>query len=149
MLEEFRIYSIQKKIDQIVQRQKILNERSKNKIKTANYYTWIEHLLTTPIPDFRKLIVDIVLASYLINIRKLSFEESYIIIRNWLDRCNELNKLDNYRNFVNYRIPYALKYAMNKQIGPMSKEKIKTVTVYNDLYQILQQRGVLRHDFWN
>lgn len=149
LLEEFRIYSIQKKIDQIVQRQKILNERSKNKIKTANYYTWIEHLLTTPIPDFRKLIVDIVLASYLINIRKLSFEESYIIIRNWLDRCNELNKLDNYRNFVNYRIPYALKYAMNKQIGPMSKEKIKTVTVYNDLYQILQQRGVLRHDFWN
>jgi len=143
LLEEFRIYSIQKKIDQIVQRQKILNELSKNKIKTANYYTWIEHLLTTPIPDFRKLVVDIILAPYLINVRKLSYQESYTIIRNWLDKCNELESLDNYRNFVNYRIPYAIKNAMNKGIGPMSKEKIKTDTTYNDLYQILRQIGAL------
>ena len=65
-----------------------------------------------------------------------------MIIRNWLDKCNELRTLDNYRNFE-YRINYALKNAMNKGIGPMSKEKIKTYSTYSDLYQLLQKEKVL------
>jgi hypothetical protein len=135
---------VQKKIDQQKQIQKILNERSKNKnkINTENYYSWIEHLLNTSIQDFRKLVIDLVLAPYLINVKNLSFEESYNIIKNWVDKCNELNKLDNYRNFE-YRIKYALKNAMNKQIGPMSLEKIKSDPTYTDLYKILKSKGVL------
>ena len=126
MLIEFRRYLIQKKIDQEKQRQKILVERSKNKfVGSSNYYSWIEHLTQTPIEDFRKLVIDIILAPYLINIRKLlNLEESYTIIRDWLDKCNKLRRLDNQRNFE-YRIKYDLKNAMNKGIGPMSKEKNK------------------------
>ncbi len=143
-IEEFRTYLVQKKIDQQKQIQKILNERSKNKnkINTENYYSWIEHLLNTSIQDFRKLVIDLVLSPYLINVKNLSFEESYNIIKNWVDKCNELNKLDNYRNFE-YRIKYALKNAMNKQIGPMSLEKIKSDPTYTDLYKILKSKGVL------
>jgi hypothetical protein len=141
-IEDFRTYLIQKKIDQQKQRQKILVERSKNKVSTANYYIWIENLLNTPIEDYRKLVIDLVLAPYLINVRNLSFEESYIIIKNWLNKCNELQKLDNYRNFE-YRINYALKNAINKQIGPMSKEKIKTDPAYSELYQVLKNKGAL------
>ena len=87
------------------QSQKILVERSKNKfVGSSNYFNWIEHLTQTPIEDFRKLVIDIILAPYLINVRKLSnLEESYMIIRNWLDKCNELRTLYNYRN-VEYRI---------------------------------------------
>jgi hypothetical protein len=70
------------------------------------------------------------------------FEESYSIIKNWLDKCNELRTLDNYRNFE-YRIKYALKNAANKQIGPMSKEKIKTDSTYSDLYQLLKKEKIL------
>ena len=79
-----------------------------------------------------------ILAHYLINVRKLSYEESYTIIKNWLDRCDKLENLDNYRNFE-YRIKYALKNAVNKGIGPMSKEKIKTDSTYSELYQLLKK----------
>jgi len=138
-LEEFRTWLIQKKIDQQKQRQKIRVERSKNKfVGSSNYYTGIEHLTQTPIEDFRKLVIDIILAPYLINVRKLSFEESYTIIRNWLDKCNEL-RLDNYRNFE-YRINYALKNALNKGIGPMSMEKIKTDSTYSDYINYYKKR---------
>jgi hypothetical protein len=143
LLEEFRIYSIQKKIDQIIQRQKILNKKSKNNnIFDPKYYPWIEHLIQTPIEDYRKLVIDLVLAPYLINVKQLSFEDSYTIIKNWLDKCNELRTVDNYRNFE-YRIKYALKNTINKQIGPMSKEKIKTDSTYSELYQLLKNKELI------
>ena len=42
LLEDFRTYLIKKKIDQDIQRQKILVERSKNKfVGSNNYYNWI------------------------------------------------------------------------------------------------------------
>ena len=146
-IEEFRDWLIQKKIDQQKQRQKILVERFKNKNKlfvssSSNYYPWIEQLIQTPIPDFRKLVIDIVLAPYLINIKRLSYEESYTIIKNWLNKCHELERLDNYRNFE-YRINYALKNAIKKGIPSMTKEKIKTDPVYSELYQLLKTKGVL------
>jgi hypothetical protein len=143
IIEEFRTWLIQKKIDQQKQRQKILVERSKNKLDSKNYYPWIEHLLLqTPIEDFRKLVIDLILAPYLINIKKLSYSESYTIIKDWLDKCNELKRLDNYRNFE-YRINYELNRAINNGIGPMSREKIKTDPTYNELYQILKNKGAL------
>src|SRR5829696_7622304 len=122
-IEEFRTFLIQKKIDQDIKnkRQKLLNKKSNNNnIHDHKYYSWIENLIQTPIEDFRKLVINIILSPYLINVKQLSFEESYTLIRNWLDKCNSLQKLDNYSNFVNYRIHYALKTAVSKGIGPMS-----------------------------
>jgi hypothetical protein len=86
-MEEFRIYLIQKKIDEQIQRQKmmmmLLKSKRQNSITTSTnyYYGWIEKILQTPFPDCRKIIVDLVLAPYLINIKKLSYDESYQIIR--------------------------------------------------------------------
>ena len=63
LLEEFRVHLIQKKIDQIVQRRKIWKERSNKKninVNANEYFAWIERLLRTPIPDFRKLVIDLV-----------------------------------------------------------------------------------------
>ena len=126
------------------------NPRRSNNNNTNNYhdysyyYEWIDKkILTNPFPDCRKTIVDLILAPYLINIKKLSFEESYQIIREWLDKCNSMKKLDNYRNFVKYRISYALKNAASKpQIGPMSLYKIKTDDRYsNNLYLLILQKG--------
>jgi len=142
-LEEFRAYLIQKKIDQNTQRRKIFNERTKNKAYTNQYHAWIEDLLHIPIEDFRKLVIDLILSPYLINVRKLSYQESYIIIRNWLDRCNDLKILDNDRNFE-YRINYALKNATNKQIRPMSQYKIRGDSNYNKLYTLLKKKEILK-----
>ena len=80
-----------------------------------------------------------ILAPYLINIKKMSYDESYRVIREWLDKCNNLKKLDNYNNFVNYRIHSALK-ATQKGIGPMSLYKIKTDSRYiNNLHLLISQ----------
>ena len=120
-----------------------LEQKHNQKINGNYYYKWIDKtILANPFPDYRKVIVDLILAPYLVNIKKLSYEESYQIIREWLDKCNSLRKLDNYSNFVNYRIHYALKTAASKRIGPMSFYKIKTDTRYsNNLYLLISQKG--------
>jgi hypothetical protein len=147
-IEEFRTYLIQKKMDENEQRQKMLlkvKERQQNNQKSItcrnSYYEWIENkILANPFPDCRKIIVDLILAPYLLNIKKISYDDSYQKIREWLDKCNNLKKLDNYSNFVNYRIHQALKTAANKGIGPMNLYKIKTDSRYsNNLYLLISQ----------
>ena len=56
--------------------------------------------------------------------KEIIISGSYTIIRDWLDKCDKVERLDNQRNFE-YRIKYELKNAMNKGIGPMSKVKNK------------------------
>ena len=141
LLLDFKRYLKQKER----QKQLLLNSvrnRSDNNYD-PKYYSWIEHLLHTPIEDFRKLVIDLVFAPYLINVKQISFEESYTLIKNWFDKCYNPNKSDNQRNFE-YRIKYALKNAMNKQIGPMSPHKIKTDSNYSKLYIMLKQKGILK-----
>ena len=109
-----------------------LKERQQDNDIKKNYYEWIEEkILANPFEDYRKIIVDLILAPYLIKIKKLSYEQSYQVIKEWLDKCNSLQKLDNYQNFVNYRIHSALKAATQKGIGPMNFYKIKTDSRYN------------------
>jgi non-catalytic primase subunit PriX-like protein len=55
---------------------------------------WIEQLLQTPLPDHRKYCIWRILAPYLINVKHLSFDDSYDEIYEWLDKCNELRALD-------------------------------------------------------
>jgi len=40
---------------------------------------------------------------------------------------------------------YTLKNSVSKQYGPMSKEKIKTYNVYEKVYTLLSNKGIL---FW-
>jgi hypothetical protein len=54
---------------------------------------WIERLLRTPFQEHRKYCVWRILAPYFINVKNLSFDDSYNKIYHWLERCNELEKL--------------------------------------------------------
>ena len=47
-----------------------------------------------PLYDHRKYVIWRILSPYLINVRKLSIEESYSILEDWLSRCNELKRLN-------------------------------------------------------
>jgi hypothetical protein len=142
-LEEFRIHLIQKKIDENIQRQNILKRLNrqqnnvKNPINDKNYYEWIEKkILANPFEDYRKIIVNLILAPYLIVIKNLSVEESYEIINEWLQKCALIKKLDfNAKSLINT----ALSTAYKKQIPPMSITTIKTN--YKDLYFLLEQKG--------
>ena len=144
-IEEFRTYLIQKKINEAKQRQKILYMR-RNKIRNSNnsnynigyYYEWIDKkILANPFPDYRKLIINLILAPYLVVIKKLSYEESYQIINQWLQKCDLLGrKLDfNSRSVVNT----ALTITYKKQIPPMSIITLKNN--YKDLYFLIEQKG--------
>jgi hypothetical protein len=141
ILYDFQTYLIQKKIDKQNYRQKMLKLRKyNNNINSHNsfyyYYDCIEKkILANPFPDCRKIIVDLILAPYLIVIRNLSFEESYQIINEWLQKCNLLRKLDfNTRSLINT----ALSTAYKKQIPPMRIITLKGN--YQDLSFLLEQK---------
>jgi hypothetical protein len=152
LLYEFRSYLIQKKIDDYNKQKLLVANKKRNKNHRYHYpnnnhnnyyYEWIQRILQTPFEDCRKMISSLILAPYLINIKNLSYNDSYKIIKEWLDKCNSIKKLDNARNF-NYRISYALKNSMkNKQIGPMSQVKIQTDDKYRKLYLLLIEKKSL------
>jgi Primase X len=85
----------------------------------GNTIPWIEKLLETPIDDYRKNAVNLILAPYLINIKKLSYDVALNIINSWLSRCGELRKLD--QDF-NYMVRYALKYSAKNGHRPLKLE---------------------------
>jgi hypothetical protein len=61
---------------------------------SSNNVAWIEKLLQSPIKDHRKFVVWLILPQYLINTKRLSYEEALGIVKEWLDRCNNLERLD-------------------------------------------------------
>jgi ABC-type siderophore export system fused ATPase/permease subunit len=108
----------------------------KNSIIGDNY-EWIDtKILPNPFEDYRKIIINLILAPYLIVIKKFSFEYSFEIINEWLEKCNLLRKLDfNTRSLINTTLSTAYK----KQIPPMRIITLKTN--YQDLYFLLEQKG--------
>jgi hypothetical protein len=54
---------------------------------------WVEQLLRTPIADFRKYVLDLILAPYLIVDRRLDEKTAYKIMVDWLDKCNQVERL--------------------------------------------------------
>jgi hypothetical protein len=97
-----------------------------------NTIPWIEKLLQTPINDYRKNAVNLILAPYLINIKKLSYDTALNIINTWLSRCGELRQLD--QDF-NYLVRYALKYCAKNGNRPLKLETLKIKN--NKLHVIL------------
>jgi hypothetical protein len=128
-LRDFRRWLIQKRIhdiEELKKREKKIagfhmivtsqNQRPTNNIK------WIENgILQNPLPDHRKYIVWRILSPYLLNIKKLPKEESYSIIKDWLDKCNKIEKL----NFnPKIKIKEGIQGA-SKGYFPISLEKLK------------------------
>ena len=146
LILEFLKYLRRNEIDQLIIRCSIEQNRKNNNNNsfdsTTKYYEWIDMLLETGIEDRRKEVIDLVLAPYLINIKKLSFEESKEILKDWLQKCDTVNKLDNSWN-IKYRITKALQSAEKKRIGPMSRDKIKNDNTYEKVHILLVQKGIL------
>ncbi len=109
-----------------------------NNNNNNNKITWIESLLQSPIllSDGRKYCLWRILAPYLINIRRLSYEQSFNIIIEWLDKCNQIER----------RLDFNPKTKLKETLAnvgsyyPISLEKLKQDN--NELYQkmIVEQR---------
>jgi hypothetical protein len=118
-----------------------LKEFSMQRNKTESYHSprgnsiaWIEKLLETPIDDYRKNAVNLILAPYLINIKKLSYDAALNIINSWLSKCGKSRQLG--QNF-DYTVRYALKYSAKNGHRPI---KLDTLEMKNKpLYDVLLQ----------
>jgi hypothetical protein len=98
----------------------------------SNSIPWIESLLKTPLDDYRKTIVNLVLAPYLMNIRQLQYDEAFTIIKSWLELCTAQRKLD---FSANYLANTALVNAKKSNYKPMRLDTLKNrnSTVYKIL----------------
>jgi hypothetical protein len=93
---------------------------------------WIESLLKIPLDDYRKTIVNLVLAPYLTNIRQLQYEASFTIIKSWLELCATQRKLD---FNADYLTNAALVNAKKTNYKPMRLDTLKARNP--TIYQIL------------
>ena len=136
LLDAFHAYLVD-------QKQKEINLRKRIEIRLGitgdkrNSISWIETLLQTPIVDYRKNAIGLILAPYLINIKKLPYDSAYIILIDWLKKCSRLRKLG--PNFE-YRLKYSLNSAVRKLQLPIrfSTLKIKNKELHNLLSAKIQ-----------
>jgi hypothetical protein len=128
LLRHFRVWLIQKRIDDIEELKKQEKKHtefqmtvSKSQERT-NAIKWIEKgILEHPLPDHRKYTIWRILSPYLLNIKKLPKEEAYFIMKEWLDKCDKVEKL----NFnLKIKIKDGLKGA-SKGYLPISMDKLK------------------------
>ena len=87
----------------------------------------------TPIEDGRKYCLWKILCPYLVNVKKIGCDKSFEILKTWLEKCNNLRKLD----FNPYtEIKDKLRYV--KHYNPVS---IKTLENDNiNLYLLLKKK---------
>jgi hypothetical protein len=132
LLRDFRRYLIQEKIDNNIAKRK----RSSHNTKiTPSKRVWIEVLLNMPIEDYRKEAIRRILAPYLINIRKLTYDDAFNVIKNWLDSCDNVNPL----NFnANVRIKYSLRAATHVGYRPVGFNDLKVEN--GELYRNISNR---------
>jgi hypothetical protein len=123
-------------VDNKLKRERELRRKSqsfRNNIQTsANTIPWIEKLLETHIEDGRKCCLWKILCPYLVNIKKLSYEESFSILKDWLEKCNRLRKLD-----FNPNIEIRNKLRYVKDYNPISINTLKNDN--RDLYLVLKK----------
>jgi hypothetical protein len=138
----YRTWLIQKRIDRIEERKK---ERERRSLATSfgrqapNSIGWIERLLRTPLEDYRKQCLWRILVPYLVNVRKLSRDESVPILEEWLQQCAKIRKLD-----------FSQQIYIKNNMGhvgtflPHSKQKLKKD--FPDLYRMLKSKDVITLD---
>lgn len=83
---------------------------------------WIERILRTPMTDHRKFILWMILPQYLINVRRLSYEQANEIIAKWLSECSRLSRLDS--SATKRKLKSGFK-AAQKGFNPMGIEKVR------------------------
>ena len=71
LLLEFRRYLITQKIKELNKKREIERRSGYYSNRGINKIPWIEKLLDTPISDFRKNATNLILAPYLVNIKKV------------------------------------------------------------------------------
>jgi hypothetical protein len=79
-------------------------------------------LLDTPIGDYRKNALRRIVAPYLINIKKLAYDDAFKVTKDWLNNCDKIIPLD---FNVNTKIKDTLRAATTIGYLPMGLSNLK------------------------
>lgn len=108
-----------------------------NNNSNDNSVRWIEKLLQTALPDHRRNCIWKILALYLINVKALSYVESFAILSGWLDKCSTVRRL----HFnPNSKIKQDLDGAIKTRYFPISLTKLFSTD--KELYNLLHNHGI-------
>jgi hypothetical protein len=138
LLRDFRRWLIQKKIDdmkELKKQEKFQMTVSNKSQERTNTIKWIEiGILEHPLSDHRKYIIWRILSPYLLNVKKLPKEEAYSVMKEWLDKCDKLEKITFNPKI---KIKDGLRGA-SKGYFPISMEKLKEEN--RQLYDLILDR---------
>jgi hypothetical protein len=121
-LVDQRIRELQTESKVLKVKYQIRKKKNDNNTFSITAIPWIELLLATPIEDYRKNAISLILIPYLINVKKLPYDDAFNIIEQWVNKCYSIKRLDS--NF-NYLIKYALENSIKKGYLPMKFETLK------------------------
>ena len=131
LLREFRLYLADLDINEKL---KILKLRNAQNLKYSDRcynnspreYEWIENsLLRTPIADHRKYSLDLLLAPFFINVKKIGHDESYSNMINWIMSCNDVMTLHPNIKYFEERVRFTIKNSNQNKIPPIKRENIQ------------------------
>jgi len=131
LIRDFRLWLA----DIDLQRKKTSRIQNKNceiisKSDIVKKYYWIEKLLQTPLPCFRRYCLYHILVPYLVNVRKLNSEKCYYVLKTWLEKCNALSKIP-----FNIETEIKTRLIAVKDYEPLSLCKLRTENA--NLYDLL------------
>jgi hypothetical protein len=128
LLTDFYLYLEHAKIKETEQRRQAGRKRARwllshpNQPTETTKWLWVETLLQIPIGDYRKNAVRLIIAPYLLNIRKLYYEEAFNIAKDWLNLCGSTKRLDFNSD---RRIKENLNNALKVGYRPIGFEKLR------------------------
>jgi hypothetical protein len=80
-----------------------------------------------------------ILAPYLITVKGLDYDKAYDIIEAWLDKCNEVRRLEPSWTAFRYRLRYCLDTAEDQERRPIRFDTFKN-TILRFTKSFIQQR---------
>ena len=101
-----------------------------------NQIKWIERLMENPVDDGRHRLLWLVIAPYLVNVKKLSLDEAYEEAKRYFEECDRVKRL---RGRFDHRIRYYLQYAARKNLRPLSLRSLREKPEYQDLWRIVDK----------
>lgn len=134
LLGDFVSYLTSKKL----KRMKELEKRQRQSITyDGNGIFWIERLLQTPISDARKNTIRLVLAPYLMTIKKLDEYQADKVISSWLGLCDSVKSLERRYPYAAY-IKSCLRASARLGLKPLSLANLedKLPTLHESLFNV-------------
>jgi hypothetical protein len=119
-----------------------MNILSNNKYPSRQIqYIWIDTLLDIPLGDYRKYVVRLIIAPYLIVVKQRPYEECVKIMMDWLSRCNCVNQL---RFHAEFAVKRSLESARRVGYKPIRLEKLQQeIPALYDMVMRRMQNGNL------